>query len=74
MKLKLFYCLLTILIFNSNLYSQILFEDNANTLGVVANYGVSQYGGGVSFCDFDGDGWDDLTFSSQDGGWSKFWN
>ncbi|MBV1887673.1 MAG: VCBS repeat-containing protein, partial [Urechidicola sp.] len=26
----------------------------------------STYGGGVSFCDFDGDGWDDITFSTTD--------
>ena len=67
MKLKLFYCLIIILILNSNSHAQILFDDNATALGIIANYGVSQYGGGVSFCDFDNDGWDDLTFSSQDG-------
>ena len=73
MKLKLLYSFITISILSSNLYAQILFEDNAATLGILTNYGISQFGGGVSFCDFDNDGWDDLTFSSQDGDPIRFY-
>lgn len=48
-------------------YSQLSYQDSATSLGVGISYGVSTYGGGVSFCDFDGDGWDDITYSSTDG-------
>ncbi len=45
------------------------FRNVAEQMGIVATYGGPSLGGGVSFCDFDGDGYDDLTFaawSSQD--------
>jgi hypothetical protein len=48
-------------------YSQLSFIDSATSLGVGVSYGDSTYGGGVSFCDFDNDGWDDITYSSTDG-------
>lgn len=53
--------------------AQVSFNDEATDLGVVTNYGISQYAGGVSFCDFDNDGWDDLTFSSEDGSPIRFY-
>ena len=48
-------------------FAQLSFQDSATAKGVGAAYGVSTYGGGVSFSDFDGDGWDDLTYSTTDG-------
>ncbi len=48
-------------------FAQLAFQDNATVRGVGYSYGASTYGGGVSFCDFDGDGWDDLTYSTTDG-------
>lgn len=48
-------------------YGQLSFQDSATALGVGYSYGTSTYGGGVSFCDFDGDGWDDLTYATTDG-------
>lgn len=46
--------------------SQIKFENRASELGLIDNAGVSTLGGnGISFCDFDNDGWDDITFCSQ---------
>ncbi len=48
-------------------YSQLSFQDSSGTAGVGVTYGTSTYGGGVSFCDFDGDGWDDITYSTTDG-------
>jgi len=45
--------------------SQLLFEESAASLGVGDSYGISYYGGGVSFCDFDDDGWDDITFATE---------
>ncbi len=49
-----------------NSQAQISFTESAASLGVVANYGTipGGFGGGISFCDFDGDGWDDLTIST----------
>ena len=61
---KLLYLFLLITTFS---FAQLSFENNASLLGVDVSYGVSTYGGGVSFCDFDGDGWDDITYSSTDG-------
>ncbi|WP_460190658.1 FG-GAP-like repeat-containing protein [Urechidicola sp. KH5] len=51
-------------------HSQISFTENAVSLGVTASYNGNApeyFAGGVSFVDFDDDGWDDLTFSSTDG-------
>lgn len=49
-----------------SIYSQISFQDQASELGVNLTYGKSNLGGGVSFVDFDGDGWDDITLSSEE--------
>lgn len=48
-------------------FGQLAFQDSATTVGVGFSYGASTYGGGVSFCDFNNDGWDDLTFATTDG-------
>lgn len=47
--------------------AQITYVDMADTLGVVHTYGDGLFGGGLSFLDFDGDGWDDLTLTSEYG-------
>ena len=54
--------------------AQIAFSDDAVSLGVDLTYGTSFYGGGVSFVDFDGDGWDDLFFAHPYGGHRLFRN
>ncbi len=43
------------------------FEEVSALHGITASYGTGIFGGGLSFCDFNGDGWDDLTFASQKG-------
>ena len=50
---------LVFLFFISNVSAQISFEDVANDIGTAYSYGTSTWGGGVSFADFDNDGWDD---------------
>ena len=55
------------LFFSNILCSQIAFEDVASYIGVDYSYGDSEYGGGVSFADFNNDGWDDITYASEDG-------
>ena len=53
--------------FSSRLYAQILSSDEVSNLGIFVTCGDSEYGGGTSFADFDGDdGWDDLSFTSED--------
>ena len=58
---------LVFLFFISNVSAQISFEDVANDIGTAYSYGTSTWGGGVSFADFDNDGWDDLTFATEEG-------
>lgn len=62
---KIFF--LVFLFFFPNVNAQISFEDVANEIGTAYSYGTSTWGGGVSFADFDNDGWDDLTFASEEG-------
>jgi len=47
------------------LISQIYFEDRALDLGINISGTSGSILGGVSFFDFDNDGWDDLTFASK---------
>ena len=47
-------------------FSQLQFQERATDLGANFNYGTSTFGGGVSFVDFDNDGWDDLSYSSDE--------
>ncbi|MGS2725484.1 FG-GAP-like repeat-containing protein [Psychroserpens sp. BH13MA-6] len=46
---------------------QITFSNNATSLGISHTCGTPYLGSGVSFYDFDNDGWDDLSFASDDG-------
>ena len=62
---KIFF--LVFLFFFSTVNAQISFEDVANEIGTAYSYGTSTWGGGVSFADFDNDGWDDLTFATEEG-------
>lgn len=47
--------------------SQISFTESSASQNISVSHGVSSFIGGVSFFDFDGDGWDDVTFASEDG-------
>ncbi|MDX1702203.1 MAG: VCBS repeat-containing protein, partial [Melioribacteraceae bacterium] len=47
-------------------HSQILFEDKAQELGINITGSYSSVLGGVSFFDYNNDGWDDLTFASKE--------
>jgi hypothetical protein len=41
------------------------FVDVSDMQGLNSGYGHGFFGGGISFCDFNQDGWDDLTFCTQ---------
>ncbi len=58
---------LVFLILSVTLNGQLFFEDRAILAGVDHAYGIGVAGGGASFCDFNGDGWEDLTIASQVG-------
>ena len=62
---KIFF--LVFLFFFPTVNAQLSFEDVASQIGTAYSYGTSTWGGGVSFADFDNDGWDDLTFASEEG-------
>lgn len=46
-------------------FSQIYFEDNASLLGLGVSCGDTPIGNGITFYDYDNDGWDDITLPSQ---------
>ena len=64
MKKLVLFCFL---ISSSFLFSQIAFENVAGTIGAEYAYGDTTFGGGVSFVDFDNDGWDDITYATDAG-------
>jgi hypothetical protein len=43
------------------------YQEGAKDLGIHHEYGLGSTGGGVSFHDFDGDGWDDITLATEIG-------
>ena len=49
-----------------SLVSQVSFLESATSLGINISYGDSDLGGGVSFIDFNNDGWDDISFATED--------
>ncbi|MBL1280678.1 MAG: VCBS repeat-containing protein [Fluviicola sp.] len=64
--MKLFLSILFLVSFSTVKAQQ--FIDVASTNGIQKFYGSpSLFGGGVSFCDFNGDGLDDLSFASAAG-------
>lgn len=73
----LFFCFLMASIIlqlsSLNLTAQTIFIDKATEQGIDHYYGQGVAGGGVSFVDFDQDGWDDLTMASQEGNTVAFY-
>ncbi|MBC8756175.1 VCBS repeat-containing protein [Kordia sp. YSTF-M3] len=66
---KIGYFLFSFLLFgfSLNLHAQVYFQDQATALGVGDSGGTIYLGGGISFCDFNNDGWDDITIATQSG-------
>jgi hypothetical protein len=46
----------------AQVFNNVAFDNNINF-----GYGQGTYGGGMSLCDFNNDGWDDLTIASAEG-------
>ncbi|OUR94269.1 hypothetical protein A9Q87_01075 [Flavobacteriales bacterium 34_180_T64] len=55
------------LVFIFKINAQISFEDQATSLGLGTACGVTYLGNGVTFYDFDKDGWDDITLNTETG-------
>ena len=51
----------------AKLHSQIFFNESAIVSGLECSFGSGFVGGGISFVDFDNDGWDDITLGTEDG-------
>lgn len=47
-------------------YCQINFQDQASARGVGSSCGIINYGGGISFFDYNNDGLDDITLATED--------
>jgi len=58
------FCLLVLV---NTITAQITFTESSASQNINVFHSLTEFIGGVSFFDFDNDGWDDITFSSQDG-------
>ena len=47
--------------------SQVYFKDKAEELNLLFSCGVTPYGNGITFYDYNNDGWDDITLNTEDG-------
>lgn len=66
MKVLRLICVGLLVLSSCQLYSQLQFTNVASTTGLGHSYGTSMFGGGISFVDFDGDGWDDITLATNE--------
>ncbi|WCO00472.1 FG-GAP-like repeat-containing protein [Psychroserpens ponticola] len=60
-----FVSVLVVLLVTISLHSQVIFQNNAIPLGLVNNSSTGSNLGGVSFFDYDNDGWDDITIACK---------
>ena len=66
--IKRYHILILFIVSISNiLTAQISFANQASDIGIEAICGNSLYGSGISFFDYDNDGWDDVTIGSAEG-------
>lgn len=59
--------LLILLAVSELAFGQIYFKDSATEMGVGVSPGLTYLGNGISFFDFDDDGWDDITLTTETG-------
>ena len=70
---KHIFYLLVFLVSGHCLFAQINFVNQADILGVGIDTGNSYLGNGISFCDYNNDGWDDITLGTEEGQSIKFY-
>ncbi|OBX22794.1 MULTISPECIES: FG-GAP-like repeat-containing protein [Bizionia] len=61
------YFLYFFLLITGFLQAQVNFVDRAINLGIIATAGQTYQGNGISFCDYNNDGWDDITMATMEG-------
>jgi len=66
MKVNLYICFVFVLSF-WRLPAQISFSEISSSQNINVSHGNGAFVGGMSFFDFNNDGWDDLSYASQDG-------
>ncbi|AXG70976.1 repeat domain in Vibrio, Colwellia, Bradyrhizobium and Shewanella [Kordia sp. SMS9] len=66
-QLHLFFSYLLFIYCFQQLNAQAYFENHATVAGVDDHSGTIFLGAGISFCDFNNDGWDDITIATQSG-------
>ncbi|MFT5823933.1 MAG: hypothetical protein ACI8ZM_005199 [Crocinitomix sp.] len=65
--MKIFTLIITCFIVHYS-FAQTGFTETSDEQGLALSYGIpDELSGGLTFCDFDQDGWDDLTFSTTHG-------
>ena len=73
--MRFFFLILFYIIYLPNMLAQLQFNEESILIGLDNScYGIGTLGGGISFFDFDKDGWDDITVSSEEGEPVKFYN
>lgn len=60
------FCISALILFNFT-SAQISFTESSQQLGVLPSCGYTFLGNGVSFYDYDNDGWDDISIASSNG-------
>ena len=71
-KMRLFILFFVLLFFGSLSYAQLLFKEEAGLVGLDETCGVTYLGNGVSFVDYNDDGWDDVTITTSFGQQVRF--
>ncbi|PTX59728.1 putative secreted protein (Por secretion system target) [Kordia periserrulae] len=66
-QLHLFFSYSLYLLCSQQLQAQAYFQNQATAVGVGDHSGTIYLGGGISFCDYNNDGWDDITIATQSG-------
>ncbi|WP_162919985.1 FG-GAP-like repeat-containing protein [Hanstruepera ponticola] len=69
--MKKLYFVFILLVFTAS--AQVSFVNQASALGVNMSAGDLEYGSGISFCDYNNDGWDDITIATQGGSQTEFY-
>jgi len=65
MKIKKILISIYILAFAQSIVAQISFTESSYSQNINVSHGTGTFVGGISFFDFNNDGWDDLSFSSS---------
>lgn len=58
---------LCLLVMTQSALAQISFTESSSSQNINVSHGTGAFVGGISFYDFNNDGWDDLTFASNNG-------